>query len=430
MCVHALCSNPAYCFAGFDPTASHCGGVYPINKDGLNATCFEHNWEDESARHHLWASSMVPNRKITRIFLADVLSRIRNGGLTSSGLCDTALQVTLKEAHERGIQVYALFASSDAAFSEQNMANHPNEFNAACGDDKIFFDGVAVNNEYFSQVKSCDDPSEIALQDQFLMDLNTTTFNALPLPLHFSVSWNWDCCECDSANYITRELTWNGETKSALQHMINIVDSVDVQVAYNTPSAMTTRATKPYDYWQEKLADGFVTTTTAFYVLAYTNPTNLCQISFSPHAKGSSTVEDHCENGGDHRTEAAMYSAFDTVEGALPGSKGGIHFMSGVYSSGITKDWPVHNEKTCPLDMFYKKKKNKCVRRCKGTAVWNLDSCECECPSPCLILKKKKCKLRCKKKQKWDPDTSSCIPKRSSDLGYIWDKVDKICKLV
>ena len=135
MCVHALCSNPAYCFAGFDPTASHCGGVYPINKDELNATCFEHNWEDQSARHHLWASSMIPNRKITRIFLADVLSRIRHGGLTSSGVCDTALQVTLKEAHERGIQVYALFAASDAAFSEQNMANYPNEFNTACGDE-------------------------------------------------------------------------------------------------------------------------------------------------------------------------------------------------------------------------------------------------------------------------------------------------------
>ena len=81
--------------------------------------------------------------------MADVKSRIENGGLTSSGVCDSVLQTTLREAHARGIRVYALFAASDAAFGEQYMANYPNEFNAACGDDDVYFDGVAVNNEYF-----------------------------------------------------------------------------------------------------------------------------------------------------------------------------------------------------------------------------------------------------------------------------------------
>ena len=364
--------------------------------------------------------------------MADVKSRIENGGLTSSGVCDSVLQTTLREAHARGIRVYALFAASDAAFGEQYMANYPNEFNAACGDDDVYFDGVAVNNEYFSQVKSCDDPADVALQNQFLIDLNTTTHNALPLPLHFSVSWNWDCCDCNPANYVTRELTWDGETKSALEHMVNIVDSVDVQVAYNTPSAMTNRVTKPYQYWQGKISSATpASTTTAFYVLAYTNPTSLCQLSFSPHKKGSTTVVDVCTVGGD-RTEAAMYAAFDTVEGTLAGSKGGIHFMSGVYSSGITSDWPVHNTTTCPLDQKYNSKKDKCVKRCRRGKIWKPDSCRCGCPSPCKVWnkKKKRCKLRCRNKKKWDPDTSTCIPKDSSDVGYIWDKGIKMCILI
>jgi len=410
--------------------------VYPINKNGLNATCFQHNWEDPSARHHLWASAMIPDRKVTRIFMADVKFRIENNGLTSAGECDSVLQTTLREAHARGIRVYALFAVSDAAFSEQYMANYPNEFNAACGnDDDIYFDGVAVNNEHFSQVKRCDNPTDIALQDQVLMDLNTTTYNALPLPLHFSVSWNWDCCDCDPANYVTRELTWDGETKSALEHMVNIVDSVDVQVAYNTPSAMTDRAAKPYQYWQNKISSAgteptTTTTTTALYVLAYTNPNSPCQTSFSPHKEGSTTVVDICTRGGD-RTEAAMYAAFDEVEATWPGSKGGIHLMSGVYSSGITADWPVHNTTTCPLDQRYNSNKNKCVKRCRRGKVWKPDSCKCGCPNPCKVWNKnkKRCKLRCRRTKKWDPDTSTCISKDSTDLGYIWDKIDKMCKL-
>lgn len=425
---------------GFDPAAEHCNGVYPKNKNGPNATCFRHNWNTASARHHLWASCRTSddnsNRKVTRIFLSDVKSRIENGGFTSvTGECDADLQTTLKEAHERGIQVYALFAVSDAAFGEQYMANYPNEFNSVCGndDDQVYFDGVAVNNEYFSQVKSCTDPDEIALQKQFLIDLNTTAHNALPLPLHFSVSWNWDCCDCSDDNYETRNLSWNGEIKSALEHMINIVNSVDVQVAYNTPTAMTDRATRPYQYWKDKISSRDVSSdTTALYVLAYTNPTSLCQLSFSPHKKGSSVVNDECTKGGQERTEAAMYAAFDAVENELVGSKGGIHFMSGVYSSGITTDWPVHNTTSCPLAQKYISKKKKCVNKCRKGKIWNNESCQCNCPTPCKVWNnaKKKCKLRCPKTKKWDSDAGTCISKNSGDLGYVWDKRNKMCKLV
>jgi hypothetical protein len=331
-----------YCI-GFNVSAPHCGGVYPADKDGLNATCFNHNWETQEARERLWASCQVPGREITRIFLSDIKSRVENNGLNSEGVCDSVLLATLAEAHERGVRVYALFAVSDAAFSETYMATYPNEFNAACGTELAYFDGVSVNNEYFSQIRDCDNPDN-TLEQQILLDkLKITASNAAPLPLHFSVSWNWDCCSCSSQSYATRDVQWpadGGEIKSALHHMVDIVDSIDVQVAYNTPSAMISRSAASYDYWTQKVDKS---STSKVYALAYTNPTDLCQVSFSPHAEGSSTASDVCSIGNQERTEASMYAAFDDVETEYPLLKGGIHFMNGVYGSGITDGWPVHD---------------------------------------------------------------------------------------
>jgi len=302
------------------------------------------------------------------------------------------------------------------------MAFYPHQFNEACGDDDddnnfVYFDGVAVNNEYFSQVRDCDDSSNEQKQLQFLDDLNTTVANAAPLPVHFSVSWNWDCCSCSSASYQTRYLDWGGANKSALEHMINIVDSVDVQVAYNTATAMRDRAVKSYEYWTAKPNKS--STSSALYVLAYTNPNYLCQISFSPHVEGSETPEDTCNIGNVDRTEQGMYSAFDFVESELPGIKGGIHFMNGVYASGITAGWPKHEDPTltCSLDKKWKPSKNKCKDRCKkknGT-VYNWDLCECEeCPF-CTKWKNGRCRPRCNKKKKWYEDGGKCI-KRSNSI--------------
>jgi len=331
---------------GFDVSVPHCGGVYPANEDGLNATCFNHNWETQEARDRLWTSCQIPGREITRIFLSDVKSRIENNGLNSDGFCDSALLITLTEAHERGIRVYALFAVSDAAFSETYMAMYPNEFNVACGTELAYFDGVSVNNEYFTQIKGCDNPSNTAEQQLLLDNLQLTASNSAPLPLHFSVSWNWDCCDCSTESYAKRDVQWPavvGEKKSALHHMVNIVDSLDVQVAYNTPSAMMSRSAASYEYWTQKINKS---STSKVYSLAYTNPTDLCQLSFSPHAKGSSTASDACNIGNQERTEASMYAAFDAVEAQYPLLKGGIHYMNGVYGSGITDGWPMHDAST------------------------------------------------------------------------------------
>ena len=320
----------------FDVDAPYCNGIYPSTKTGDNSSCFNHSWNTPQARARLWSASTVAGREITRIFLSDVRERTRYNGLNSEGVCDEELLTTLGEAHALGIEVYGLFSSSDAAFSEQNMVGGLNDFNTNCGTSSAQFAGASVNNEHFTSVKQCVVGNEGA-QLQFLDDLEATRINASPLPLHFSVSWNWECCSCGAATYQRRELEWNGNTKSALEHMIDIADSVDVQVAWNTGSTMTSRSQAPYDYWEANHMG--TTSTTSFSVLAYTNPNTDCRQSFAPHTKGATTASDTCATGT--RTEEGMYAAFDTVRLTQPNTDGGIHYMGGVYSSGMV-GWPKH----------------------------------------------------------------------------------------
>lgn len=221
----------------FNATAEHCNGVYPPDDEGDNENCFSHSWETEEARNKLWASCSVSGREVTRMLVEDVKNRIENDGLNADEECDPTLSILLREAHDRGITVYALFSASNEEFSEQRYARYPNQFNENCGDDEVYFDGVAVNNEYFSTIKDCNDDTDVndihvAAQQTHLDHLQATVENASPLPVHFSVSWNWDCCSCSSDTYATRELSWpinNGVTQSVLKHMVEIVDSVDVQ---------------------------------------------------------------------------------------------------------------------------------------------------------------------------------------------------------
>jgi hypothetical protein len=159
--VAALCDDDGYAMYvwthGFDPNATHCSGVYHINSAGGNATCFHHNWETPATRARLWSSCFNPGREVTRIFLADAKLRIENGGRDASGSCDPDLMALLAEAHRSGVRVYALFADSQTSFSESAMAAYPNQFNANCGTDEIYFDGVSVNIEYFTNIKACNE---------------------------------------------------------------------------------------------------------------------------------------------------------------------------------------------------------------------------------------------------------------------------------
>ena len=283
----------------FDVDASHCNGIYPSDKLGDNAACFQHSWASIEARNRLWsACSSKAGREVSRIFVSDIRNRIRYdvdgvtsnyAGYNSDGVCDPELLTLIEEAHTRNVDVYGLFASSDAAFSEQGMVVGLKNFNTVCGTTNAYFDGASVNNEHFTSIKTCNDAGKEAEQITFHDNLEATRANAAPLPLHFSVSWNWDCCSCSSTNYLPRNLTWNGNSKTALEHMLDIADSVDVQVAWNVGSTMANRAQRPYVYWDANRRTS--TTTTAFYILAYTNPNSDCRLSFSPQTKGAADYD-------------------------------------------------------------------------------------------------------------------------------------------
>jgi len=185
-----------------------------------------------------------------------------------------------------------------------------------------------------TSVKSCI-PENEAAQQQFLTQLSTTVAHASPLPLHFSVSWNWWCCDCGAD--VERLVTWNGEEKKALADMIDLVYSVDVQVAWNVGSTMIDRAQNPYDYLD--VTKQGQTSTTAFYVLAHTNPNTVRRLSFSPRTEGATVAEDTCSTGD--RTEAGMFFPLDAIMTALPNADGGIHFVGGVFLTGMPC-WPEH----------------------------------------------------------------------------------------
>lgn len=308
---------------GFDPTAAYCNGIYPPNKDGDNASCFNHNWETPEARQRLWASCFQPGREVTRLFVSDMENRVVFLGKNMSGQCDAPLLALLSEAHELGIRVYALYSFDEPLITFA----YPKQFNYHCGTSEAYFDGVAADSTF----PGCN--ANIVDQQAYLDKLQDAVSGAAytsPLPLHASVSWDWDC-----------DLLWpavDGATKSVVEHITGIVDSVDVQVASIENSAIVSRSMKPYQYWNSKVGKS---DTSKVYVTAYTNPTEECQTSYSPHIIGSDTVEDNCPVGNP-RTQAGMYQGFDDIESQLPLAKGAIYSMNEVYGSGVTAGWPVH----------------------------------------------------------------------------------------
>ena len=60
------------------------------------------------------------------------------------------------------------------------------------------------------------------------------------LKTHFSVSWNWFWWK-------PRNLELNGTRKNALQHLIDMFDSTDIQTAYVTAEQMVARMQKGFN---------------------------------------------------------------------------------------------------------------------------------------------------------------------------------------
>ena len=89
------------------------------------------------------------------------------------------------------------------------------------------FDGVAVNNEAYSHIKC---HSGVVEQRKYLQNLNMIKTEAMKqlyghLLTHFSVGYHWGHC-----GGTPKMITYNGKSQEATRHMIDIFDSVDVQV--------------------------------------------------------------------------------------------------------------------------------------------------------------------------------------------------------
>ena len=87
-------------------------------------------------------------------------------------------------------------------------------------------DGVATNNEAYAGIKCAVDTKRTAYLDNLqniVKEAGNQTYGKLLT--HYSVSWNWGQC-----NGGKNMITWNGKTQDANHHMIDIFDSIDVQV--------------------------------------------------------------------------------------------------------------------------------------------------------------------------------------------------------
>jgi len=304
--------------------------------------CFDETWDSTYKRRALWGAvrtAVPPERRVTHILLSSVSSIVADAG---PGMCNAPgtenLRSTLREARASTVQakVYALFAVSDADFSETDKVPDVvawNKYCATCWNEK--FDGVAINNEHFSTVK-CDANGT----EEFLL---TRLHEAKQLchegglELHMSLGWHWGWCSV--TDEIPNEIAWAppGEppvTRPANEHFIDIADSVDAQVSWNVPSTMASRAQKAGALYAQSEGK-------PFWVLAYTNPNDLdCRYTFFPTVGGCAT--------GD-RTEAGMWSAFDEMVDLLAdllgvvdaAARGGIHYFRGSYGTGMP-DWPTH----------------------------------------------------------------------------------------
>lgn len=89
------------------------------------------------------------------------------------------------------------------------------------------FDGVAVNNEAYNKVKSSEDVSIVTLYLDRLQEVHLQARKQVRdrLLTHYSIGWHWG-----RRNGETQIIPWRGKSVDVLHHMIDIFDSIDVQV--------------------------------------------------------------------------------------------------------------------------------------------------------------------------------------------------------
>ncbi|KAL4218440.1 hypothetical protein ACF0H5_023175 [Mactra antiquata] len=312
---------------GFDRDVAGCDLAAFSNWDS-SGPCFTHVWNTPEKRAWLWNTCNLAGREVDTIYVSDVHHNLRtahdNNDCTSSDIA--MVKDMLTEGHKKvpNLKIYGLYAVSDLPVSEKDLVKYIVYYNDNCASSATErFDGIATNNEAYTPIK-CGD---MATRLQYLTDLATIVTEAQKqvngvLLTHFSISWHWGIC--DSTPDM---MTWNGKSADANTHMIDIFDSVDVQVGYITISAIADRMVTAGIQYAQSLNKPIYTT-------VYTNEAQPCQITFFP--------DDTCHIQA--HTEDHMFAAFDAFPANnIDYSNPCIHYFRGVYSTGIHPAWPIHN---------------------------------------------------------------------------------------
>lgn len=312
---------------GFDHNVPGCDETKFLEWD-TKGPCFTHVWDTKSKRDWLWATCNLAGREISVIFVSDVHHNLKEAYET--GNCATAAIDTVKamlvEGHTKvhNLKIYGLYAVSDINVSEKDLVKYIVHYNDVCATNQIEkFDGIATNNEAYADIK-CGNMDERLRYLDNLQKIVTEARKQVhgKLMTHYSVSWHWGRCSGSASM-----MTWNGKTSDANHHMIDIFDSVDVQVGYIIYPAISDRMkTAGYDYARSLNKQ--------IYTTAYTNKASPCQITFFP--------DDSCHVKG--HNESSMFAVFDGFSGnGISFAQPCIHYFRGVYSTGVDPGWPLHD---------------------------------------------------------------------------------------
>ncbi|XP_053382879.1 uncharacterized protein LOC123540278 [Mercenaria mercenaria] len=312
---------------GFDRHVPGCD-VAKFLEWNSKGSCFTHVWDTKAKRDWLWATCNLPGREIDAIFVSDVHHNLKEA--YNTGDCATSaiarVKALLTEGHTKvpNLKIYGLYAVSDIDVSEKNLVKYIVHYNDVCATSKNErFDGVATNNEAYAGIK-CGNINE---RLKYLDNLEKIVTEARKqvkgtLLTHYSVSWHWGRCHGKMSN-----MTWKGKTTDVSRHMIDIFDSIDVQVGYIIYPAISDRMkTAGYDY--------AMALNKPIYTTVYTNKGSPCQITFFP--------DDTCRTKG--HNETAMFTIFDGFSAnGISYAQPCIHYFRGVYSTGVHLGWPIHD---------------------------------------------------------------------------------------
>ncbi len=329
---------------GFDATVSGCDEAKLLAWDkAADPECYTHNWEIPQNRQWLWDTANRPGREIGRLFISDIKPRLEPAYL--AGDCSDPDVLLIKEMLQEGhckvpdAKLYALLSTNDVAVSEQDHVPYVVWYNDTCAvNASQRFDGVAVNNEGWNDVKCT---SVVAEQD-YLDNLQAIAYAADlqingTLATHYSIGWKWSFCDSTEVTVV-----WDGTIQPATYHMIDVFDSVDVQVAFVNPVTVADRATTAG--YAHAVTEG-----KPFHVLSFVNKTSsgACTTTHFPYFCASTW------SNPARTDDYLMENIFDDFAlNGIPDAIGGIHFFRGVYSTGAHADWPSYYSgtvSTCTL---------------------------------------------------------------------------------